>query len=110
MPLPAFSVVPTRVAGWSRPFVAVNCAALPSTLLETELFGHERGASTDANASKPGRFEIAHRGTLFLDDIGELPLDAQAKVLRALQDGEVQRVGGTKHVTVDVRVIVRSGS
>jgi formate hydrogenlyase transcriptional activator len=89
----------------TRAFVPVNCAALPDTLVESEMFGHERGAFTGSVGRKPGRFEMAHRGTLFLDEIGDLPLSAQAKLLRALQDGEVYRVGATQSVKVDVRVI-----
>ena len=89
----------------ARPFVAVNCAALPEHLVESEMFGHERGAFTGAHMRKPGRFELAHRGTLFLDEIGDLPLNAQAKLLRVLQDGEVHRVGGTQGVLVDVRLV-----
>jgi len=89
----------------ARPFVPVNCAALPEQLVESELFGHERGAFTDAHTRKPGRFELAHRGTLFLDEIGDLPLNAQAKLLRILQDGEVHRVGSTQSVKVDVRIV-----
>ncbi len=88
------------------PFVAVNCAAIPETLLESELFGHERGAFTDAKAQRLGRFELAHGGTLFLDEVGELPLAAQAKLLRVLEDQTFIRVGGSRGVTVDVRVIV----
>ncbi len=87
------------------PFVPVNCAALPEALVESELFGHERGAFTGAVSSRPGKFELAHRGTLFLDEIGDLPADAQAKLLRVLQDHQVQRVGGTKSTRVDVRLI-----
>ncbi len=87
------------------PFVAINCAAIPETLLETELFGHEKGAFTGAAARKPGRFELAHRGTLFLDEIGELPLALQAKILRALEQKSFERVGGTQSITVDVRVV-----
>ncbi len=87
------------------PFVAINCAAIPETLLETELFGHEKGAFTGATARKPGRFELAHRGTLFLDEIGELPLALQAKILRALEEKRFERVGGTQSLTVDVRVV-----
>src|SRR4030095_2520974 len=87
------------------PFVAINCAAIPETLLETELFGHERGAFTGAVARKPGKFEMAHRGTLFLDEIGDLPLALQAKILRALEERRFERVGGTALVTVDVRLV-----
>jgi DNA-binding NtrC family response regulator len=87
------------------PFVAINCAAIPDTLLETELFGHEKGAFTGAGARKPGRFELAHRGTLFLDEIGDLPLALQAKILRALEEKRFERVGGTQSLHVDVRVV-----
>ncbi len=87
------------------PFVAINCAAIPETLLETELFGHEKGAFTGAATRKPGKFELAHRGTLFLDEIGELPLALQAKILRALEERKFERVGGTSLLSVDVRVV-----
>ena len=87
------------------PFVAINCAAIPETLLETELFGHEKGAFTGAVARKPGKFEMAHRGTLFLDEIGDLPLSLQAKILRALEEKRFERVGGTASVQVDVRLV-----
>ncbi len=87
------------------PFVAINCAAIPENLLETELFGHEKGAFTGAVARKPGKFEMAHRGTLFLDEIGDLPLALQAKILRALEERRFERVGGTASVQVDVRLV-----
>ena len=87
------------------PFVAINCAAIPETLLETELFGYEKGAFTGAMARKLGKFEVAHRGTLFLDEIGELPLTLQAKILRVLEDKRFERVGGTASVQVDVRLV-----
>ena len=87
------------------PFVAINCAAIPETLLESELFGHEKGAFTGATARKPGRFELAHRGTLFLDEIGDLPLALQAKILRALEEKRFERVGGTQSLQVDVRLV-----
>jgi transcriptional regulator with PAS, ATPase and Fis domain len=87
------------------PFVAINCAAIPEALLETELFGHEKGAFTGATARKPGRFELAHRGTLFLDEIGDLPLSLQAKILRALEEKRFERVGGTVQLQVDVRIV-----
>jgi DNA-binding NtrC family response regulator len=87
------------------PFVAINCAAIPETLLETELFGHEKGAFTGASNRKPGKFELAHRGTLFLDEIGDLPLALQAKILRALEEKRFERVGGTVSLQVDVRVV-----
>jgi len=87
------------------PFVAINCAAIPENLLETELFGHEKGAFTGAANRKPGKFELAHRGTLFLDEIGELPLALQAKILRALEEKKFERVGGTSLLQVDVRVV-----
>ena len=87
------------------PFVAINCAAIPETLLETELFGHEKGAFTGAAGRKLGKFELAHRGTLFLDEIGELSLPLQAKILRALEDKRFERVGGTVSIQVDVRIV-----
>jgi two-component system response regulator HydG len=87
------------------PFVAVNSSALPNHLVESELFGHERGAFTDAHAAKPGLFEVAEGGTLFLDEIATLPMDLQAKLLRVLEDKQVRRVGGTKSRRVNVRII-----
>lgn len=89
-----------------KPFVAVQCAAIPDTLMESELFGHEKGAFTDAASRKLGKFELAHEGTLFLDEIGEMSLPIQAKILRALEQQEIARVGGTKPVDADVRLIV----
>jgi len=88
-----------------RPFVSVNCAAIPRDLVESELFGHERGAFTGATTSRRGKFELADGGTLFLDEVGDLGLEAQAKVLRALEDGMIERVGGERPKRVDVRVI-----
>lgn len=88
-----------------KPLVSVNCAALPNNLIESELFGHEKGAFTGAYNQKKGRFELAHQGTIFLDEIGEVPPDVQAKLLRVLQEGEFQRVGGTKDIKVDVRIV-----
>jgi len=85
--------------------VKVNCAALPAGVIESELFGHEKGAFTGALTRKVGRFELAHRGTLLLDEVGDLPLELQAKLLRVLQDGEFERVGGTQTLKVDVRLI-----
>jgi transcriptional regulator with PAS, ATPase and Fis domain len=89
----------------SHPFVKVNCAAIPDTLLESELFGHEKGAFTGAVTNKPGRFEIAHLGTLFLDEIGEIPLHLQTKLLGVLQDKSFERLGGVKTIKIDVRII-----
>jgi len=88
-----------------QPFIAVNCAAIPETLLESELFGHEKGAFTGALTKKIGRFEVANGGTIFLDEIGDLPLDLQAKLLRVLQEGEFERVGSSETIKVDVRII-----
>jgi DNA-binding NtrC family response regulator len=89
----------------SSPYVAVNCAAIPETLIENELFGHERGAFTGADARRPGKFELAHGGTLFLDEVGELPHGCQSKLLRALESGKISRLGGATEVEVDVRTI-----
>jgi Nif-specific regulatory protein len=89
-----------------RPFIAVNCAALPETLLESELFGHEKGAFTGAEARKRGRFELADSGTLFLDEIGEMSVNVQSKLLRALEERKLVRVGGVDQINVNVRVVV----
>ncbi|MBL4658640.1 MAG: sigma 54-interacting transcriptional regulator [Flavobacteriales bacterium] len=89
----------------SRPLVKVNCAVLPKELIESELFGHEKGAFTGAIQQKAGKFELADTGTIFLDELGELPLELQAKLLRVLQDGEFERIGGTKVLNVDVRLV-----
>jgi len=88
-----------------RSFVKLNCAAIPTGLLESELFGHERGAFTGAVGQKFGRFEMAHQGTLFLDEVGDIPLELQPKLLRVLQEQEFERVGGTKTIKVDVRLV-----
>jgi transcriptional regulator with GAF, ATPase, and Fis domain len=88
-----------------KPFIKVNCAAMPANLVESELFGHEKGAFTDAAQQRKGRFELADKGTLFLDEISELPHDTQAKLLRVLQDGEFERVGGVRTLKTDVRII-----
>lgn len=88
-----------------EPFVAVNCSAIPGTLLESELFGHEKGAFTDARSTKPGLFEVADGGTLFLDEVAALPLELQGKLLRALEARQIRRVGGLRDIDVDVRII-----
>jgi two-component system nitrogen regulation response regulator NtrX len=88
------------------PFISLNCAAVPSELMETELFGHEKGSFTGAASRHTGKFEQAHHGTLFLDEIGDMPLTMQAKLLRVLEEGEIERVGGDKPFSVDVRVVV----
>ncbi|HEX6251100.1 MAG TPA: sigma-54 dependent transcriptional regulator [Gemmatimonadaceae bacterium] len=88
-----------------RAFVRVNCAAIPRDLVESEMFGHERGAFTGATQSRAGRFELAHRGTLFLDEVGDLSAEAQAKLLRAIELGEIQRVGGNRSIRADVRIV-----
>jgi formate hydrogenlyase transcriptional activator len=93
-----------------KPLITVNCAALPPTLIESELFGHERGAFTNASARKIGRFELANGGTIFLDEIGELPLDLQAKFLRVLESQELQRVGGTQTMKLNVRVLAATNA
>ncbi|MEZ5173236.1 MAG: sigma-54 dependent transcriptional regulator [Bacteroidia bacterium] len=89
----------------ASPLIEVNCAAIPSELIESELFGHEKGAFTSAVKQRKGQFELAHGGTLFLDEIGDMSLNAQAKVLRALQENKITRVGGEKEISVDVRII-----
>jgi DNA-binding NtrC family response regulator len=88
-----------------EPFIKINCAAIPKTLMESEMFGYEKGAFTGATSSKPGRFELADGGTLFLDEIGEIPVEMQVKLLRAIQESEFERVGGLKTIKVDVRLI-----
>lgn len=99
------SAIHRRSGRNTGPFVKVNCAAIPATLQESEFFGHERGAFTGATQRRDGRFKQAHRGTIFLDEVGELPLDLQAKLLRVLQEGEYQTVGGSATIKADVRVI-----
>jgi transcriptional regulator with GAF, ATPase, and Fis domain len=89
----------------AAPFIAINCATLSETLLESELFGHEKGAFTGAVTKKPGKLELAHGGTLFLDEVGEIPVGLQAKLLRALQEREIERIGGTRPLRVDIRII-----
>jgi DNA-binding NtrC family response regulator len=89
----------------TEPFIVVNCAAIPETLVESELFGHEKGAFTGAIQQKKGRFELADKGTIFLDEVGDMPLSAQAKILRVLQDNEITRVGGTRTIKTDIRLI-----
>lgn len=88
-----------------QPLIKLNCAALPAQLIESELFGHEKGAFTGANSQRIGKFELAHQGTIFLDEVGELPLELQAKLLRVLQEKEIERVGGSRTLKVDVRIV-----
>jgi formate hydrogenlyase transcriptional activator len=88
-----------------RPFITLNCAAIPTGLLESELFGYEKGAFTGALGQKIGRFEMAHRGTLFLDEVGDIPLDLQPKLLRALQEKAFERLGGTRTIPIDIRLV-----
>src|SRR5439155_21865274 len=88
-----------------RPRIKLNCAALPDELAESELFGHEKGAFSGGLSRRVGRFELAHGGTIFLDEVGEVPVDVQVKLLRVLQEREFERVGGTQSIKVDVRVI-----
>ncbi len=88
-----------------KPFIAINCASIPATLIESEFFGHERGAFTGADQRRPGVFELAHGGTLFLDELGEIPIELQAKLLRVLEEGRLRRLGGKAEIEVDVRVL-----
>lgn len=99
------SIIHKSSARKDQPFVVINCGAIPENLIESELFGYEKGAFTGADKMKPGKFELAHNGTIFLDEIGELPLASQIKLLRVIQEKEVERVGGLKTIKTDVRVI-----
>lgn len=99
------SIIHKSSARKEHPFVVINCGAIPENLIESELFGYEKGAFTGADKMKPGKFELAHNGTIFLDEIGELPLASQIKLLRVIQEKEVERVGGLKTIKTDVRVI-----
>ena len=91
-----------------HPLIDVSCAAIPEDLIESELFGHEKGAFPGANTKRIGKFELANRGTIFLDEIGDMSLKTQAKILRVLQEQKIQRVGGSRTINVDVRVIAAS--
>jgi formate hydrogenlyase transcriptional activator len=102
--------VHSRSARKDRPLIKVNCAALPAVLIERELFGHEKGAFTGALARRLGRFELADGGTIFLDEIGDLPLELQAKLLRVLQEGEFERIGSPRTMKVNVRAIAATTS
>src|SRR5439155_4105535 len=97
--------IPSARRRYDKPLIKVNCAALPGGLVESELFGHEKGAFSGAINRRVGRFELANGGTIFLDEIGEVPTEVQVKLLRVLQEHEFERVGGTKPIKVDVRVI-----
>jgi transcriptional regulator with GAF, ATPase, and Fis domain len=99
------AAIHTQSARRDKPFIRVNCAAIPKDLVESEMFGHEKGAFTGATDRRIGRFELAHTGTLFLDEVGDLGPDAQAKLLRAIEAGEIERVGGGKPIKVDVRIL-----
>ena len=94
-----------KVERKDKPFIEVNCAAIPNELIESELFGHEKGSFTGATQQRIGKFELANKGTIFLDEIGDMSQQAQAKVLRAIEDGKIERVGGGKKIEVDVRII-----
>ena len=91
--------------GHTAPFVAINCAAIPETLLESELFGHEKGSFTGATERRVGKFELANKGTAFLDEIGDMPVNTQAKILRVLETGEIERVGGHNKIPVELRIV-----
>ena len=99
------AAIHTQSTRRDRPFIRVNCAAIPKDLVESEMFGHEKGAFTGATDRRIGRFELAHTGTLFLDEVGDLGADAQAKLLRAIEGGEIERVGGGKPIKIDVRIL-----
>src|SRR6201991_4461753 len=99
------AAIHTQSVRRDRPFIRVNCAAIPKDLVESEMFGHEKGAFTGATERRIGRFELAHTGTLFRDEVGDLGADAQAKLLRAIESGEIERVGGGKPIRVDGRIL-----
>jgi DNA-binding NtrC family response regulator len=101
-------LIQSRSSRVEKPYIKINCGAIPETLLESELFGHEKGAFTDARSRRIGKFEEANNGTLFLDEIAEMSLSAQVRLLRVLQNGEFARVGGNEIVKTDVRVIAAS--